>query len=1104
MTARYAKIPLANLISANTNPSSVLPQLCMASEIPITRTKILVPRRRDDILSRPRLLNMLTEMLDARLLIISAPPGYGKTSLLIDFAIHTDLPVCWLAIDPLDHDVQTFLAHFIASLRLKFPQFGQASLIAVTNTTQDNLDLDLLSTTLANDIYEHIKEHFVLVLDDYHQISENSHIEAFLTSLIRNIDENCHLVLISRNLVVLPDLPLMIARAQVAGLGYEDLAFLPDEIQALMQQNYQRSLPTEQADQLAAQTEGWITGLLLTNQLGDSAHTARVLGLGLYDYLTGQVFDSQPPEIRTFLLRTSLLEEFDAAFCEEVIAQALELPPQDWKRLIDLTLAFNLFILPVGEDGLTLRYHNLFRDFLQERMQREYSYEAARIQVRLADVYCQRRDWEHAFYLYQRLGRVDEMMTLIERAGSSMISSGRLVTLGAWLDELPIGSVENRPGLLSIQAGVAVMRGDPTLGLSLASQAIPGLNASHDLPAAALNLIRRSTANRMLGNYQQALSDAERALGMVDHQPDMAFYQADALRVKGNCLYQQGRLRDALGCLSQSVMLYQSIKDEESAAQALLEVGMANQALGSSQAAEVAYTRALKYWQNSSNLVWQANILNNLGVQQHLRGDYVTASQTLEKAVQTARASYYPRQEAYALTSLGDLYRDLDALDEADDAYKQARGISYHTSDQGLTVYLDLAEAILARLRGRLPQAQQMTYAAQQKAEAGGSLFEQNLARMEFAVELLISKDYRSALLALSGVSDYFSSEGSLVETGLSRLYLSITLHQSGDFAACASQLREVYLLVTESDIAQPLLTAGRQFKAVLEKVAARPELNPLVARLLQRVDDFENQIPTLRKHLRPHLAAVPFAPPRIIIRALGRMQVRINNKLVRTADWQVQSARDLFFLILSFKNGLTKEEIGSYFWPDSTQAELKLRFKNTVYRLRRAIGREPLSFDDALYFFNHDIDYEYDVETFLHEIELAKQAANPEQRIRHYQAAIRNYHGVFMPEVEETWVISERERLQRTFLDSLTNLIELHLASRHYNQVLEYCQHALEADACQESAHRSAMQAHAALGNRAAIQRQYELCCTALRNELDLIPSAQTEKLYNELMKKV
>jgi len=85
----------------------------------------------------------------------------------------------------------------------------------------------MLSTTLANDIYEHIKEHFVLVLDDYHQISENPPIEAFLTSLIRNVDENCHLVLSSRNLVVLPDLPLMIARAQVAGLGYEDLAFLP-------------------------------------------------------------------------------------------------------------------------------------------------------------------------------------------------------------------------------------------------------------------------------------------------------------------------------------------------------------------------------------------------------------------------------------------------------------------------------------------------------------------------------------------------------------------------------------------------------------------------------------------------------------------------------------------------------------------------------------------------------------------------------------------------------------------------------------------------------------------------------------------------------------
>jgi len=120
--------------------------------------------------------------------------------------------------------------------------------------------------------------------------------------------------------------------------------------------------------------------------------------------------------------------------------------------LIAQAQSYNLFILPVGEDGLTMRYHNLFRDFLQERMQRDFSYETARIQLRLADVYRQRGDWERAFNLYHRLGRVDEMMLLIERAGSSMISSGRLVTLGAWLEELPIGSVENRPGLLSIQA----------------------------------------------------------------------------------------------------------------------------------------------------------------------------------------------------------------------------------------------------------------------------------------------------------------------------------------------------------------------------------------------------------------------------------------------------------------------------------------------------------------------------------------------------------------------------------------------------------------------------------------------------------------------------
>jgi LuxR family maltose regulon positive regulatory protein len=189
--------------------------------VPLIRTKIITPRRRTEILSRPRLLSILENVLDLKLLILAAPAGYGKTSLLIDFAYHTQLPVCWFAIDALDADPQRFIAHFIAAITNCFPSFGEASQSALSNLDQDTQNLDPIISTIINDAYDNISEHFVFVLDDYHLVRECKPIDAFINRVTLEMSENCHLVIASRTLLTLPDLTLLVARSQVGGLSYE-------------------------------------------------------------------------------------------------------------------------------------------------------------------------------------------------------------------------------------------------------------------------------------------------------------------------------------------------------------------------------------------------------------------------------------------------------------------------------------------------------------------------------------------------------------------------------------------------------------------------------------------------------------------------------------------------------------------------------------------------------------------------------------------------------------------------------------------------------------------------------------------------------------------
>ena len=263
-----------------------------------TPTKVILPQRRKDLFTRQRLINLLYDLLDEKLILVIAPAGYGKTSLLIDFAYQVDLPVCWYAVDDLDQTPERFFTYFIAALHRRFPEFGDASKAALRAINQFNPDINQLVSVIVNDAYEHIQEHFLIILDDYHLVSDVKEIQAFINRFINEAAENCHLILSSRTLLSLPDLPLLVARSQVGGIGFEELAFRAEEIQSFVLQYFHVTLSDAASQDLARDTEGWITGLMLSAQVMGQGMTnqmraARVTGVELYTYLAQEILDQQ-------------------------------------------------------------------------------------------------------------------------------------------------------------------------------------------------------------------------------------------------------------------------------------------------------------------------------------------------------------------------------------------------------------------------------------------------------------------------------------------------------------------------------------------------------------------------------------------------------------------------------------------------------------------------------------------------------------------------------------------------------------------------------------------------------------------------------------------
>lgn len=1077
----------------------------MTHSIPTSHTKVLLPRRRPEILTRPRLLDMMLEFLDKRLVLVSAPAGYGKTSLLIDLSHNSDLPFCWLAIDELDRDPQRFVAYFISSIAHRFPEFGNQSKSALNTLTSLEQGMEQLVVTLVNEVYDRIPQHFVIVLDDYHLVGDVPAIQTFLSRFLQLVDENCHLVISSRILINLMDIPLMVARDQVGGLDLTELAFRADEIQSLFAQNYDVFLSDRRAKELQQETEGWITGLQLSS-LGvedgveQSFRVARAAGVDLFDYLGQQVLDRQPGEIRFFLLRSSLLEEFDANLCENVLGGVYP-DRRGWQGWIDAVVRNNLFTLPVGLESGWIRYHHLFRDFLQARLRSEDPEEIEPILRRLAQVHEERQDWERSYHILKQLGDHQAMASLIERSAPHQFQKA-LVTLESWLMDLPPSSRKSRPGIISVQGNVEILKGNLKQGLDLLDRATEIFRSGGDVRGLVATLNRRAVAHRFLGNYQAALRDADEVIEMSEDDDSLQIAYADALRQKGLSLFRQGSSRHAVKVLERALGIYRRLGDASHIPILMMETGMAYIVIGQEQKTGKLFDEALQIWRRDGNLYFQANLLNNLGVLRLAQGEYEKALLALEEGLLCARrGGVYLRLEALLLISLGDLYAEVEDFELAQACFQQGNQVASEIGDRFLLNYLLLATTQLALRAGDHARTQQLLREAEPVFSTQSSQYEHGLFESLRGQFWLQQAEAERAGEAFRKAEASFSADGRTAEQARNQVWLAIANYLAKDVAGARAKLEQA--LRSEEQAKHSFVAALHQARSWVEKLGTDPAMGRPLRELLKRVDRMEARLPAVRRRLRRLARTMEVPDPTLHIRALGRTSVKVGGKLVSMSDWQTQSVRDLFFYFLMIPEPLTREQIASVFWPDlEDPAKIRLRFKNELYRLRRAVGGDAIQFENEFYAFNRSLDYEYDVETFENLLEQARSTRDADVRIELLEKAAGQFGGPFLEDVEGVWVWSERERLGQMFLAALVDLAEALRNANRVHEAIAACQRAIEYDPTLEAAYHTAMKIYGRINDRAGIVRLYDAYVEAMKQELDLPPSEEIEAFYQQLIR--
>jgi LuxR family maltose regulon positive regulatory protein len=621
----------------------------------LLQTKFFKPSLRPSLIARPQLIAQLnaalgsgTQGFTARLTLVSAPAGFGKTTLvsswlaqLADLKRHySDKSAAWLSLDKDDNDPVRFLTYLIAALQTVAPTIGESAIHSLQAPQAPALETIL--TLLINDLSQN-DQFLILILDDYHLITSPS-VHQTLTFLLEHLPPALHLLIISRSD---PPLPLARLRAsrQVIELRADDLRFTFDEVTLFFNQVMKLKLSNEEVEALEQRTEGWVAGLQLAalsmqgrddlpNFIADFTGSHRLI----LDYLTDEVLEQRPGGSKDFLLQTSILDRLCGPLCDAVTGQ------HGSQTVLERLEQANLFLMPLDDSRHWYRYHHLFAEMLQARLRHNQPELLPALHRRASDWYEAHGAIAEAVKYALSGGDVARAASLIERERWALLGRGEINTLHRWLDQLPGEIVRARPGLCLTYAWIFSL-------LEQAEAIEPRLqDAERALTASAAAVPEQAAeADAMRGEI--ATLRAETALSRSDIPAALEFCQHGL------------RLLPQAATLMRGVTTY--------------FLGHAQRRGGQMAAAEQTYAEASALGQQVDNLLLALHALANLSIVQMALGRLDEAAASSQRILEIAAER---RRQAWPVTGLayqglGRLHYEWNDLDAA--AYDSRLGIEF-------------------------------------------------------------------------------------------------------------------------------------------------------------------------------------------------------------------------------------------------------------------------------------------------------------------------------------------------------------------------------------------------------------------------------------------
>jgi LuxR family transcriptional regulator, maltose regulon positive regulatory protein len=1068
----------------------------------IIRTKIAAPRKPARFLARPRVNQALEEAFYYRLTILQAGAGYGKSTALTGLT-DGERDVIWYHVTKEDSDPLVFLLHLCHATQQAIPgiQGVPIPLLEAWDGSRGPLpSADVLQQCL-NALSEGLTAPALLVLDDVHLAMETSEFPQVLDRLINLAPRDFHILLSTRAIYELPNLSHWRSSGEVLDLDQSLLAFTTIEISDLFVKCYGYEIVHEEALKLSTVTEGWAIALQMIWQSLRSGAAAsiedalnrQVRSLGsLFEVLANEVLAQQPEDVQSFLWASATLRVMTAQACDALLMTG------DSAAMLNYLRRHELFVVDLGTEAL--RYQYIFHQFLRQGSSNEQRQVWHR---RAAEYYRGQGDPDSAIYHLLKardyLGAAD----FLEAYAGELLSRGRLDTLAGYLEILPPESLYQHPALLTYLGDLARLRSRFREALGWYQQAEQIWherghmgNVGRALRGQAriyLDTVNPSRAEELL---QQALRLSD---GIADRESQANLYELLAEnRLNAGKLDEAERLRQQAETLR-----LEGPTDSQLAFRVLLRTGQLEEARRELEARiEAERLDPIQVPRAHRETLFLLSLI--YAFQGEVEAAYRTAVEGTMRGVELdspfMKAVGHMRQGHALMLRTG-----TDHYTQAKEQFQQAIEISHTIAIPRLRVEALWGLCRAYGYQGDLVKALQAAEAGIEIATEAGDEWIISLVRLAYGASLNLAARYELSERWLSQAAHGFQECSDPFGTAAAHLWLCFGLFRQDDHAHLARLFPEVLAKCHQH---------GYDYLFTRPTLLGVPDEHILVPLLIHAREQgweiaYINQL--LQRMGLPNITCHPGYRLRVF--TLGTFQVHLGHQAIPPNGWRREKTRQLFQLLLTYRDApLDREQIFEHLWRDDEPIVAGRNFKvvlNTLFNVlepKRSPGSESAFIlrEGSIYSIRPGADIWLDSAIFESNLQLAEAAASeqPDEEASLLEEAVQLYKGEYLPDARyENWSAIEREHLAVRFLQAADRLCELYLQRQLLDETIDLCQRILIQDSCWERAYRHLMMAYHYSGDRGQVARTYQRCKQVLRVELDVEPSLQTDRLYQELI---